>query len=159
MKTEKQLLKNSPDAVDIINRSIELFRSNDIIVMGHTNIPDDLLRAWMTGDPQQLLSDIADHKADPDSTLPFAVYSVAYGYHDQIYAAILKDESYRTPTETVIRNFFKFQEALYYLAELENRNIFTMPFAILNFRDYPKWLPLLKEIATGCKIHYDKEPV
>lgn len=159
MKKEKRLLKNLPDAVDIINRSIELFRSNDIIVMGHTNIPDDLLRAWMTGDPQQLLSDMADHKADPDSTLPFAVYSAAYGYHDQIYAAILKDESYQTPTETVIRDFFKFQEALYYLTELENRNIFTMPFAILNFRDYPKWLPLLKEIAAGCEIHYDKEPV
>ena len=55
---------------------------------------------------------MADGKADPDSTLPFAVYSAAYGYHDQIYAAILKDESYRTPYETIIENFFLFQGSL-----------------------------------------------
>lgn len=112
----------------------------------------------MTDDPQQLLSDMADGKADPDSTLPFAVYSAAYGYHDQIYAAILKDESYRTPYETIIKNFLLFQEVLYYLTELDKRNYYVLPCQLLNFRAYPETLPQLREIAARLGIPTFKIP-
>ena len=127
--------------------------------VGYNLIPDEVLEAWVAPDPQQLLSDMADGKADPDSTLPFAVYSCAYGYHDQIYAAKLKDDSYRTPYEKIIMDFFLFQEALYYIVELDKLNMYVVPFQILHFRAYPETLPALREIAQRFKIRFDKTPI
>ena len=102
---------------------------------------------------------MAHGKADPDSTLPFAVFSCAYGYHDQIYAAKLNDNSYRTPNEKIIMDFFQFQEALYYIVELDKRNMYVVPFQILHFHAYPQTLPVLREIAQRFGIRFDKTPV
>ena len=71
MKTENQQFNGSPKAVNYFKWSIAFFRENDLTTVGCSLIPDDLLRAWVAPDPQQLLSDMADHKAEPDSTLPF----------------------------------------------------------------------------------------
>ncbi|RHO70298.1 hypothetical protein DW082_08115 [Alistipes sp. AF48-12] len=95
---------------------------------------------------------MADGKADPDSTLPFAVYSCAYGYHDQIYAAKLKDDSYRTPSEKIIEDFFLFQETLHYIVELQKRNYFFIPLPILHFNALPEMLPLLKEAVQRLGV-------
>ena len=139
MKTENQQFNGSPKAVNYFKWSIAFFRENDLTTVGCSLIPDDLLRAWVAPDPQQLLSDMADHKAEPDSTLPFAVFSCAYGYHDQIYAAKLNDDSYRTPNEKIIMDFFQFQ--------------------ILHFHAYPQTLSVLREIAQRFGIRFDKTPV
>jgi len=111
-----------------------------------------VLEAWVAPDPQQLLSDMADGKADPDSTLPFAVYSCAYGYHDQIYAAKLKDDSYGTPYEKVIEDFFLFQEALHYIVEMNKKRFCFLTFPILHFKALPEMLPLLREAARRFGI-------
>lgn len=158
MKQKDYPAKFSPLAAAYYEWSISFFRDHDITLVGYSKIPDSIVSEWMTDDPQQLLSDMADGKADPDSTLPFAVYSAAYGYHDQIYAAILKDESYRTPYETIIENFFLFQEVLYYLSELDKRNYYVIPFQLLNFRAYPETLPQLREIAARLGIPTFKIP-
>lgn len=159
MKTENQHFSGSPVAAAYYDRSVAFFRENDLTTIGSSYIPDDLLMVWITPDPQQLLSDMADRKAHPDSTLPFAVFSCAYGYHDQIYAAKLNDDSYRTPYEKIIMDFFLFQEALYYIVELDKRNMYVVPFQILHFRAYPKTLPALREIAQRFKIRFDKTPI
>ena len=159
MKTENQQFNGSPKAVNYFKWSIAFFRENDVTTVGCSLIPDDLLRAWVAPDPQQLLSDMADHKAEPDSTLPFAVFSCAYGYHDQIYAAKLNDDSYRTPYEKIIMDFFLFQEALYYIVELDKRNMYVVPFQILHFHAYSQTLPVLREIAQRFGIRFDKTPV
>ena len=95
---------------------------------------------------------MADGKADPDSTLPFAVYSCAYGYHDQIYAAKLKDDSYGTPYEKVIEDFFLFQEALHYIVEMNKKRFYFLTFPILHFKALPEMLPLLREAARRFGI-------
>ena len=111
-----------------------------------------MLEAWVAPDPQQLLSDMADGKADPDSTLPFAVYSCAYGYHDQIYAAMLNDDSYSTPYEKVVEDFFPFQEALHYIVEMNKKRFYFLSFPILHFKALPEMLPLLREAARRFGI-------
>ena len=152
MKTKNQLFNGSPIAVAYYDRSVAFFRNHDVTTVGYGYIPDDLLLAWVAPDPQQLLSDMADGKADPDSTLPFAVYSCAYGYHDQIYAAKLKDDSYRTPSEKIIEDFFLFQETLHYIVELQKRNYFFIPLPILHFNALPEMLPLLKEAVQRLGV-------
>ena len=152
MKTEDRHFNGSSEAVNYFRWSIHFFRNHDVTTVGYSLIPDDLLRAWVAPDPQQLLSDMADGKADPDSTLPFAVYSCAYGYHDQIYAAKLKDDSYRTPSEKIIEDFFLFQETLHYIVELQKRNYFFIPLPILHFKALPEMLPLLREAARRFGI-------
>lgn len=159
MKTENPHFNGSPEAVNYFKRSVDFFRNHDVTTVGCSYVPDDLLRAWITPDPQQLLSDMADHKAEPDSILPFAVYSCAYGYHDQIYAAKLNNDSYRTPYEKIVMDFFQFQEALYYIVELEKWNMYVVPFQILHFHAYPETLPPLREIAHRFGIRFDKTPV
>lgn len=153
METKDQLFKGSPVAVAYYERSVEFFRNHDVTTVGYNYIPDDLLGLWVVSDPQQLLSDMADGKADPDSTLPFAIYSVAYGYHDQIYAAALNDESYKTPTETVIENFLLFQEVLHYIVELHKHNYYFMSFPILHFNALPEMLSLLKDAVRKLGIN------
>ena len=74
MKTENQQFNGSPKAVNYFKWSIAFFRENDLTTVGCSLIPDDLLRAWVAPDPQQLLSDMADHKAEPDSILHFHAY-------------------------------------------------------------------------------------
>lgn len=152
MKTKNPQFKGSPIAVAYYKRSVAFFRNHDVTTVGYGYIPDDLLLAWVAPDPQQLLSDMADGKADLDSTLPFAVYSCAYGYHDQIYAAKLKDDSYRTPFEKIIEDFFLFQETLHYIVELQKRNYFFIPLPILHFNALPEMLPLLKEAVQRLGI-------
>ena len=152
MKTKNQFFNGSPIAVAYYDRSVAFFRNHDVTTVGYGYIPDDLLLAWVAPDPQQLLSDMADGKADPDSTLPFAVYSCAYGYHDQIYAAKLKDDSYGTPYEKVIEDFFLFQETLHYIVELQKRNYFFIPLPILHFNALPEMLPLLKEAVQRLGV-------
>ena len=152
MKTKNQFFNGSPIAVAYYKRSVAFFKTHDVTTVGYGYIPDDLLLAWVAPDPQQLLSDMADGKADPDSTLPFAVYSCAYGYHDQIYAAKLKDDSYRTPSEKIIEDFFLFQETLHYIVELQKRNYFFIPLPILHFNALPEMLPLLKEAVQRLGI-------
>lgn len=152
MKTKNQFFNGSPIAVAYYKRSVAFFKNHDVTTVGYGYIPDDLLLAWVAPDPQQLLSDMADGKADPDSTLPFAVYSCAYGYHDQIYAAKLKDDSYRTPSEKIIEDFFLFQETLHYIVELQKRNYFFIPLPILHFNALPEMLPLLKEAVQRLGI-------
>ena len=158
MKTEDRHFNGSPIAAAYYDRSVAFFRENALTTIGSSYIPDDLLRAWVAPDPQQLLSDMADHKAEPDSTLPFAVFSCAYGYHDQIYAAKLNDDSYRTPNEKIIMDFFQFQEALYYIVELDKRNMYVVPFQILHFHAYPQTLPVLREIAQRLGVPTIKMP-
>ena len=152
MKTKNQFFNGSPIAVAYYDRSVAFFRNHDVTTVGYGYIPDDLLLAWVAPDPQQLLSDMADGKADPDSTLSFAVYSCAYGYHDQIYAAKLKDDSYRTPSEKIIEDFFLFQETLHYIVELQKRNYFFIPLPILHFNALPEMLPLLKEAVQRLGV-------
>ena len=152
MKTKNQFFNGSPIAVAYYDRSVAFFRNHDVTTVGYGYIPDDLLLAWVAPDPQQLLSDMADGKADPDSTLPFAVYSCAYGYHDQIYAAKLKDDSYLTPSEKIIEDFFLFQETLHYIVELQKRNYFFIPLPILHFNALPEMLPLLKEAVQRLGV-------
>ena len=152
MKTKNQFFNGSPIAVAYYDRSVAFFRNHDVTTVGYGYIPDDLLLAWVPPDPHQLLSDMADGKADPDSTLPFAVYSCAYGYHDQIYAAKLKDDSYRTPSEKIIEDFFLFQETLHYIVELQKRNYFFIPLPILHFNALPEMLPLLKEAVQRLGV-------
>ncbi len=110
MKMKNQQFKGSPVAVANFRWSLDFFRNHDVTTVGYNLIPDEVLEAWVAPDPQQLLSDMADRKAHPDSTLPFAVFSCAYGYHDQIYAAKLNDDSYRTPNEKIIMDFFCFRK-------------------------------------------------
>ncbi|WP_101573088.1 hypothetical protein [Alistipes sp. cv1] len=152
MKTKNQQFKGSPVAVAYYDRSVEFFRNHDVTTVGYNFIPDDLLEAWVAPDPHQLLSDMADGKAEPDSILPFAVFSNAYGYHDQIYAAILKDDSYSTPYEKIIEDFFLFQEALHYIVELQKRNYFFIPLPILHFNALPEMLPLLREAVQRLGV-------
>lgn len=152
METKDQLFKGSPVAVAYYERSIEFFRSHDIMTVGYGLISDDLLGSWVVSDPQQLLSDIADGKADPDSTLPYAIYSAAYGYYDQIYAAALNDESYRTPYETIIKNFLLFQEVLHYVVELHRHNYYFISFPILHFNALPEMLTILKDSVQRLGI-------
>ena len=152
MNTKNPFFNGSPIAVAYYDRSVALFSNHDVTTVGYGYIPDDLLLAWVAPDPQQLLSDMADGKADPDSTLPFAVYSCAYGYHDQIYAAKLKDDSYRTPSEKIIEDFFLFQETLHYIVELQKRNYFFIPLPILHFNALPEMLPLLKEAVQRLGV-------
>lgn len=159
MKTKNPQFKGSPVAAANFRWSLDFFRNHDVTTVGYNLIPDEVLEAWVAPDPQQLLSDMADRKAHPDSTLPFAVFSCAYGYHDQIYAAKLKDDSYRTPYEKIIMDFFLFQEALYYIVELDKLNMYVVPFQILHFRAYPETLPALREIAQRFKIRFDKTPI
>ena len=110
MKMKNQQFKGSPVAVANFRWSLDFFRNHDVTTVGYNLIPDEVLEAWVAPDPQQLISDMADGKADPDSTLPFAVFSSAYGYHDQIYAAKLNDNSYRTPYEKIVMDFFCFRK-------------------------------------------------
>lgn len=152
MKTKNPQFKGSSVAVAYYKRSVAFFRNHDVTTVGYGYIPDDLLLAWVAPDPQQLLSDMADGKADSDSTLPFVVYSCAYGYHDRIYAAKLKDDSYRTPSEKIIEDFFLFQETLHYIVELQKRNYFFIPLPILHFNALPEMLPLLKEAVQRLGI-------
>lgn len=152
MKTKNPQFKGSPIAVAYYDRSVAFFRNHDVTTVGYGYIPDDLLLAWVAPDPQQLLSDMADGKAEPDSTLPFAVYSCAYGYHDRIYAAKLKDDSYRTPSEKIIEDFFPFQEALHYIVELQKRNYFFISLPILHFNALPEMLPLLREAVQRLGV-------
>ena len=159
MKTKNPQFKGSPVAAANFRWSLDFFRNHDVTTVGYNLIPDEVLEAWVAPDPQQLLSDMADHKAEPDSTLPFAVFSCAYGYHDQIYAAKLNDDSYRTPNEKNIMDFFQFQEALYYIVELDKRNMYVVPFQILHFHAYQQTLPVLRENAQRFGIPFDKTPV
>lgn len=152
MKTKNQFFNGSPIAVAYYDRSVAFFRNHDVTTVGYGYIPDDLLLAWVAPDPQQLLSDMADGKAEPDSTLPFAVYSCAYGYHDQIYAAKLKDDSYRTPSEKIIEDFFLFQETLHYIVELQKRNYFFIPLPILHFNALPEILSQLREAVQRLGV-------
>ena len=152
MKTKNPQFKGSPVAAANFRWSLDFFRNHDVTTVGYNLIPDEVLEAWVAPDPQQLLSDMADGKADPDSTLPFAVYSCAYGYHDRIYAAKLKDDSYRTPSEKIIKDFFLFQETLHYIVELQKRNYFFIPLPILHFNALPEMLPLLKEAVQRLGI-------
>ena len=152
MKTENQQFNGSPKAVNYFKWSIAFFRENDLTTVGCSLIPDDLLRAWVAPDPQQLLSDMADHKAEPDSTLPFAVFSCAYGYHDQIYAAMLNDDSYSTPYEKVIEDFFPFQEALHYIVEMNKKRFYFLSFPILHFKALPEMLPMLGEAVQRLGV-------
>ena len=41
-------------------------------------------------------------------------------------------------------DFFQFQEALYYIVELDKRNMYVVPFQILHFHAYPQTLPVLR---------------
>ena len=159
MKTKNPQFKGSPVAAANFRWSLDFFRNHDVTTVGYNLIPDEVLEAWVAPDPQQLLSDMADHKAEPDSTLPFAVFSCAYGYHDQIYAAKLNDDSYRTPNEKIIMDFFQFQEALYYIVELDKRNMYVVPFQILHFHAYPQTLPVLREIAKRFGSRFYNTPV
>ena len=152
MKTENQHFSGSPIAAAYYDRSVAFFRENDLTTIGSSYIPDDLLMVWSTPDPQQLLSDMADGKADPDSTLPFAVYSCAYGYHDQIYAAKLKDDSYGTPYEKVIEDFFLFQEALHYIVEMNKKRFYFLSFPILHFKALPEILSQLREAVQRLGV-------
>lgn len=152
METKNQFFNGSPTAVAYYDRSVAFFRNHDVTTVGYGYIPDDLLEAWVAPDPQQLLSDMADGKADPDSTLPFAVYSSAYGYHDRIYAAKLKNDSYSTPSEKIIEDFLLFQEALHYIVELQKRNYFFIPLPILHFNALPEMLPLLREAVQRLGV-------
>lgn len=152
MKTKNQQFKGSSVAAANFRWSLDFFRNHDVTTVGYNLIPDEVLEAWVAPDPQQLISDMADGKANPDSTLPFAVYSCAYGYHDQIYAAKLKDDSYRTPSEKIIEDFFLFQETLHYIVELQKRNYFFIPLPILHFKALPEMLPLLREAVQRLGI-------
>ena len=152
MKTKKPQFKGSSVAVAYYKRSVAFFRNHDVTTVGYGYIPDDLLLAWVAPDPQQLLSDMADGKADPDSTLPFAVYSCAYGYHDQIYAAMLNDDSYSTPYEKVIEDFFPFQEALHYIVEMNKKRFYFLSFPILHFNALPEMLSQLREAVQRLGV-------
>ena len=159
MKTKNQQFKGSSVAIANFRWSIDFFQNHDVTTVGYNLIPDEVLEAWVAPDPQQLISDMADGKAEPDSTLPFAVYVCAYGHHDKMYALKLKDDSYGTPSEKVVEDFFLFQEALYYIVELDKLNMYVVPFQILHFRAYPETLPALREIAQRFKIRFDKTPI
>ena len=152
MKTKNPQFKGSPVAIANFRWSIDFFQNHDVTTVGYNLIPDEVLEAWVAPDPQQLLSDMAHGKADPDSTLPFAVYSCAYGYHDQIYAAKLNDDSYRTPSEKIIEDFFLFQEALHYIVEMNKKRFYFLTFPILHFKALPEMLPLLREAARRFGI-------
>ena len=152
MKTKNPQFKGSPVAAANFRWSLDFFRNHDVTTVGYNLIPDEVLGAWVAPDPQQLLSDMADGKADPDSTLPFAVYSCAYGYHDQIYAAMLNDDSYSTPYEKVVEDFFPFQEALHYIVEMNKKRFYFLSFPILHFKALPEMLPLLREAARRFGI-------
>ena len=152
MKTKKPQFKGSSVAVAYYKRSVAFFRNHDVTTVGYGYIPDDLLLAWVAPDPQQLLSDMAHGKADPDSTLPFAVYSCAYGYHDQIYAAKLKDDSYGTPYEKVIEDFLLFQEAQQYIVDMNKNPLYIQTLPIMHIKALPEMLPLLREAARRFGI-------
>ena len=152
MKTKNPQFKGSPVAIANFRWSIDFFQNHDVTTVGYNLIPDEVLEAWVAPDPQQLLSDMAHGKADPDSTLPFAVYSCAYGYHDQIYAAKLNDDSYRTPSEKIIEDFFLFQEALHYIVEMNKKRFYFLTFPILHFKALPEMLPLLREAVQRLGI-------
>ena len=152
MKMKNQQFKGSPVAVAYYDRSVEFFRNHDLTTVGYNFIPDDLLEAWVAPDPQQLISDMADGKAEPDSILPFAVYACAYGYHDRIYAAMLNDDSYGTPYEKVIEDFFPFQEALHYIVEMNKKRFYFLTFPILHFKALPEILSQLREAVQRLGV-------
>ena len=152
MKTKNQQFRGSPVAADNFRWSLDFFRNHDVTTVGYNLIPDEVLEAWVAPDPQQLISDMADGKADPDSTLPFAVFSSAYGYHDQIYAAKLNDNSYRTPYEKIVMDFFLFQEALYYVVEMNKKRLYFIAFPILHFKALPEILSQLREAVQRLGV-------
>ena len=68
MKTKNPQFKGSPVAAANFRWSLDFFRNHDVTTVGYNLIPDEVLEAWVAPDPQQLISDMADGKADPDST-------------------------------------------------------------------------------------------
>ena len=106
MKTEDRHFNGSSEAVNYFRWSIHFFRNHDVTTVGYNLIPDDLLRAWVAPDPQQLLSDMADGKADTDSTLPFAVYSAAHAGYDVFEPGVITvhDRLGQPPLHVLIRD-------------------------------------------------------
>ena len=62
MKQKDYPAKFSPLAAAYYEWSISFFRDHDITLVGYSTIPDSIVSEWMTDDPQQLLSDMADGK-------------------------------------------------------------------------------------------------
>ena len=152
MKTKNPQFKGSPVAAANFRWSLDFFRNHDVTTVGYNLIPDEVLEAWVAPDPQQLISDMADGKAEPDSTLPFAVYVCAYGHHDKMYALKLKDDSYGTPYEKVVEDFFLFQEALYYIVEMNKKRFYFLSFPILHFKALPEILSQLREAVQRLGV-------
>ena len=152
MKTKNQQFKGSSVAIANFRWSIDFFQNHDVTTVGYNLIPDEVLEAWVAPDPQQLISDMADGKAEPDSTPPFAVYVCAYGHHDKMYALKLKDDSYGTPYEKVVEDFFLFQEALYYIVEMNKKRFYFLSFPILHFKALPEILSQLREAVQRLGV-------
>lgn len=133
MTTEYERL--SPEGKVIYDRSIEFFRTHRA-PLGFTadEIPDDLLKAWITPDPLRLMLMILGGVAESDDVLPLVLYLKAYEAHDALCSDVL-DMEYRTPFKTMIRHFDLYQKALRRVVELRERNIPT-PFGILHFAAY-----------------------
>lgn len=142
MTTEYERL--SPEGKMIYDRSIEFFRTHRV-PLGFTadEIPNDLLKAWITPDPLRLMLMILGGVAEPDDVLPLVLYLKAYEAHDAVYSGIL-DMEYRTPFKTMIRHFDLYQKALRRVVELRERNM-PAPFDILHFAIYPNVYRLLEK--------------
>ena len=132
MTTEYERL--SPEGKVIYDRSIEFFKTHQVPLVMADEIPDDLLKAWITPDPLRLMLMILGEVAEPDDILPLVLYMKAYKFHDAFYSDIL-DMEYRTPLKTMIRHFDLYQKALRRVVKLRERNK-PAPFGILHFAIY-----------------------
>ena len=112
MKTKNPQFKGSPVAAANFRWSLDFFQNHDVTTVGYNLIPDEVLEAWVAPDPQQLLSDMADGKADPDSTCRRRLF-VRLRLSRQIYAAKL-NEFYWTPSEKIEDFFLFFQSVALY---------------------------------------------
>ena len=141
MTTEYERL--SPDGKVIYDRSVEFFSTHRVPLVTADEIPDDLLKAWITPDPLRLMLMILGGVAEPDDVLPLVLYLKAYEAHDAVYSDVL-DMEYRTPFKTMIRHFDLYQKALRRVVELRERNM-PVPFDILHFAIYPNVYRLLEK--------------
>ena len=141
MTTEYERL--SPEGKVIYDRSIEFFKTHQVPLVTADEIPDDLLKAWITPDPLRLMLMILVEVAEPDDILPLVLYLKAYEAHDAVYSDVL-DMEYRTPFKTMIRHFDLYQKALRRVVELRERNM-PVPFDILHFAIYPNVYRLLEK--------------
>ena len=144
-KTRRDTIFCGPDADRYLRSEDLLLACGESFVLPD-DIPGDLLRAWTIDEPVRMLMESIDQKTVPEFTLPYAVYARAYELHDLYYEKIRK-RPFRTPAETKMLNFIRYQELLRIIARFRARRIALPPFQVFHFMEYRVTCPAVRTYA------------